>query len=178
MADSVMGRLRMSCRTLSVITGLFVSAVFILAGIAKLDDPTDAIAFVTKGLNLPVAAARLIVPMVAVAELFVAGWLAFDCGRSSLPGRISLGLVALLAGLLVSIAEMHPQSDWTCGCFGSLQAPWGGRSLRSQLDLNLVLALALLIHLASLRSTQRQGDKAGTARSLRASHETPTILPT
>lgn len=135
--------------------GLVTAFVFALGGIAKWDDPTDAIVFAVKGLGLSTDLAQRLVLMTAAGELLLAAWLAYDLGRTPKPGVASLLVIGLFCGLLLAVAQAHPRSTWSCGCFGALQAPFGGRTLWSHFRFNLVLSLVVLAHLASVRLARR-----------------------
>jgi hypothetical protein len=135
-----------------------VAFVFALAGFAKIDDPTSAIVFLKLGFDVPFDAAARLVLMIACVEMVLAGWLAFDLGRSLRPAVAGLALVGCFSGLLLAVAHANPRSTWTCGCFGALQPPWGGKTLMSHLKFDLVLAAAFLCQTATWRIANR-GEK-------------------
>lgn len=142
-------------QALAVVSGLIPAFVFALAGIAKLRDSTPAPLFMQGGLLMNYSSAHLFIPIIAWTELAVAAWLAYGLGTSRKPGVVALLLVGFFAGLLLSAARLHPRSQLSCGCFGELQFPVGGRSIISHFFLNCALAGMLLIHVWASSSCRR-----------------------
>jgi hypothetical protein len=132
-----------------------LALVFAIGGVAKLSDPTDTIIFIKAGLGVGYAWSSWLVPSVALVELLVASWLAWDLGRSFRPAAVSLVLVGFFAGLVLAVALQYPRSALTCGCFGALQPPFGGGRLMTHLKLDSLLCGVLLLHVAAVSLTRR-----------------------
>jgi len=134
---------------------LGVAIVFAFGGFAKLADPTLSLVFFKTGLGIPVFMARWIVVGISCAEIGLAAWLAYDLGRSCRSAWAALVLVGFFSGLLLAAHELNPASSISCGCFGQLQPPLGGRSLLSQLKLDALLAVLLLMQIRLQASVAR-----------------------
>jgi len=133
--------------TTLVTTGLAVAFVFLLAGIAKLDDPTLTIGFVSWGFGVPASVARWLVYALGAGEIAIAVLMAYKMNRQRWPAGVALGVVAFFVGLLLAVAIRFPTKPISCACFGSLQPPLGGRTILSQLKFDAILATLLTIHL-------------------------------
>lgn len=130
----------------TVLTGVVVAFVFLLAGLSKLDDPTLTIGFVSWGFDVPASIARWLVYLLGVGEIVLAGLMVRYMRSRRWPAGIAFCVVAFFVGLLISVAVRFPKPI-TCACFGSLQPPLGGATILSQLKFDAILAILLTIHL-------------------------------
>lgn len=141
-------------RFLALFAALVLAFVFALSGVAKLADPTNAVVFVSSGLGIHPGAGRWAVRCIAVAEVIAALYIAYQLNRSIWPGVLALSILLFFLGMLFSVARLHPQNSLRCGCFGSLQLPWGDKSIRAHLLFDASLAAVSLVQVLAQRISQ------------------------
>ncbi|MFQ5425306.1 MAG: MauE/DoxX family redox-associated membrane protein [Phycisphaerae bacterium] len=150
------------------ITATAVALTMALTGFGKLIDVAPALKFLKVGFDIPVMSGRWIIYGLAGLELFAGFALAYGNGRRLWPAVVCLALVGLFTGLLVAVRLRHPFVAIHCPCFGALQAPLGGKSILSHLQLNAALTFLLVAYAVLLgiyRRRQRKNMSGSTADS-------------
>lgn len=136
-------RVRLSAAVLTAVIPCFV---FILAGIAKLDDPYEASLFVSNALGIQLGTAHGIVRAIAVIELLLAAGISLAIGRNRIPAYLGLCLLAFFVGLLIRVINLAPNAS-SCGCFGSLLGERLRGRLWTQVEVDIGLMVLLSIHI-------------------------------
>jgi len=161
-------------RAVPALTSLVPAWIFALGAVAKFADPTKPLVFIQGSLKVPYPWSRWLILALAVVEIAVAAWLAFNLGRSVWPGIAGLVLIGFFSGLLLAVARMYPGTNPSCPCFGELQPPLGGRSIMGQMKLDALLCGLLFAHVAMVFWGRRGGRQK---MSPRTTAELPATVP-
>lgn len=150
-------------QTALLVTVAVPAFVFLLGGIAKLDDPFLAAKFMSYALSMRLTEAFELTRVLAVGEIALALIVCLTVGRSRVPALAGMCLLAFFVGLLLRIAYQYPQAI-ACGCFGSLMGEFQRGSLWTQVGIDLGLFALLGLHCLLPSSARRPHSRAAWGR--------------
>lgn len=117
------------------------SFVMLLAGLSKWSDPTELALFLRSGLEMHAYFATLMIAyVIGAAEIVIAIAMLWSMtGTSRYPYLVGAGLFLFFTGLLIRVLMIKQVSNIDCGCFGSLQIPFVGRSFTRHFVMNAIM---------------------------------------
>jgi hypothetical protein len=145
----------MTVGALITLTALVPAFIFVLAGVAKLSEPTLAATFVSNALSVPFSFALQIIRVASALEIIVGVALCVLLTRSALPAVAALCIVGFFLGLLLRLELSYPRIT-ACGCFGSLMGVGLQRAPGIQIMMDVGLASLLGAHLLLFRISRKR----------------------
>jgi len=135
------------------------SFIFILAGWSKLADPTALVMFFRLGLGFHAYGPAMMISYgVGACELLIGVAMLWSMtGTSRLAFLAGVCMYMFFIGLLLAIIQKNNVADIECGCFGSLQMPFVGRSFVMHFALNATMgAICLLCSYLPIRRQRHE----------------------